>query len=217
MNADGSLLLAASVTYATWGRPTVSTHNGIGDLGFRYLYVGASDVQWDGELGLGLLYMHARHYSPVLGRFLQPDPSAAETNLYGYAENSPVTKVDPSGTHSDVLANKYAGDKFRDKVANRLRRVGFEVRIEQYIRTGDPKYGRRIDIVATKGGVTYYIEVKYRSATYGGVQEAKDKWLLKNRSIEVRVWRGGGRGPGRFAGPIGPLGRGGGAENFLGL
>ncbi|HEY3548420.1 MAG TPA: RHS repeat-associated core domain-containing protein, partial [Propionicimonas sp.] len=45
----------------------------------------------------GLLYMHARHYSPLTGRFLQPDPSAAETNLYGYAANSPVSRVDPSG------------------------------------------------------------------------------------------------------------------------
>jgi hypothetical protein len=41
--------------------------------------------------------MHARHYHPEFGRFLQPDPSAMEANLYGYTENSPVTKVDPSG------------------------------------------------------------------------------------------------------------------------
>ena len=102
VNADGSLTLAASVTYTTWGRPSVTTHNGIGDLSFRYLYVGASDVQWDAELGLGLLYMHARHYSPVLGRFLQPDPIDAEANLYGYAENSPVTNVDPSGTVCEI-------------------------------------------------------------------------------------------------------------------
>ena len=41
--------------------------------------------------------MHARTYSPTLGRFLQPDPAAAEGNLYAYAGNSPVTKADPSG------------------------------------------------------------------------------------------------------------------------
>jgi RHS repeat-associated protein len=56
-----------------------------------------TDVQWDNFSGLGLTYMHARHYSPLTGRFLQPDPSAAEANLYGYARNGPVTKVDPSG------------------------------------------------------------------------------------------------------------------------
>jgi hypothetical protein len=41
--------------------------------------------------------MGARHYSPSLGRFLQPDPPALEANLYAYAANSPVTKADPSG------------------------------------------------------------------------------------------------------------------------
>ncbi len=97
VEADGTTTLANSFTYDTWGQPTTTTHSGIADLGFRFLYVGEFDVQWDDSFGLGLLYMHARHYSPSLGRFLQPDPIAAEGNLYGYVENSPVTKVDPSG------------------------------------------------------------------------------------------------------------------------
>ncbi|MEK6720476.1 MAG: RHS repeat-associated core domain-containing protein [Chloroflexota bacterium] len=99
MNGDGTLTLANSYTYGTWGAPTTATHNSIGDLGFRYLYVGAFDVQWDDAFGLGLLYMHARHYSPALGRFLQPDPARAEANGYGYAANSPTSKVDPSGLY----------------------------------------------------------------------------------------------------------------------
>ena len=98
VQADGSLTLAASVTYDTWGRPTVTSANGIPDLGWSRLYVGRSDVWWDNAFGAGLLYMHARSYSPTLGRFLQPDPIAAEGNLYAYAENSPITKADPSGT-----------------------------------------------------------------------------------------------------------------------
>jgi RHS repeat-associated protein len=98
-NADGSLTLANSFTYSTWGAPTTTVASGT-DLGFRFLYVGASDVQWDNQLGLGLLYMHARHYSPLLGRFLQPDPSAAEANTYAYARGNPVTTVDPSGLFS---------------------------------------------------------------------------------------------------------------------
>ena len=85
------------MSYSTWGTPTVTSVNGYGDLGFRYLYVGRFDVQWDDFAGAGLHYMHARHFSPEFGRFLQPDPSALEANLYGYTENSPVTKVDPSG------------------------------------------------------------------------------------------------------------------------
>jgi RHS repeat-associated protein len=93
----GVLTTANRVTYSTWGTPAVTTHNGYASLGFRYLYVGRFDVQWDDFASAGLLYMHARHYHPEFGRFLQPDPSAQETNLYAYAGNSPITKIDPSG------------------------------------------------------------------------------------------------------------------------
>jgi RHS repeat-associated protein len=55
-------------------------------------------VQWDNFSGLGLTYMHARHYSPLTGRFLQPDPAAAEANHFAYGGSSPVSHVDPCGT-----------------------------------------------------------------------------------------------------------------------
>jgi uncharacterized protein RhaS with RHS repeats len=42
--------------------------------------------------------MHARHYSPTTGRFIQPDPDRSEANLYAYAANNPVTEIDPDGT-----------------------------------------------------------------------------------------------------------------------
>ena len=100
VQADGTLVLAASVTYDTWGKPSLTSANGIPDLGWSRLYVGRSDVWWDNAFGAGLLYMHARTYSPTLGRFLQPDPVAAEGNLYAYAGNSPITKADPSGLKS---------------------------------------------------------------------------------------------------------------------
>lgn len=98
VNADGTTTLANAFTYDTWGRPTTTTHNGVGDLGFRYLYVGQFDVQWDDTFGLGLHYMHARHYSPLLGRFLQPDPAALDVNLYAYVGNNPITRSDAAGT-----------------------------------------------------------------------------------------------------------------------
>lgn len=97
INSDGTLTLKNSYSYSTWGQPTTTTHNGAADLGFRYLYVGRFGVAWDNAFGLGLHFMSARHYSPALGRFLQPDPSALEVNLYAYTGNSPVSKVDPSG------------------------------------------------------------------------------------------------------------------------
>ncbi len=98
INTDGTLTLANSYSYSSWGTPTTTVASGFSDLKFRFLYVGAADVQWDDAgLGLGLYYMHARHYSPALARFLQPDPSAAEANLYGYASNGPMSHVDPTG------------------------------------------------------------------------------------------------------------------------
>ena len=98
--STGVLTAANRYAYSSWGTPTTTTLNSYADLGFRYLYVGRSDVQWDSSSAIpaGLLYMHARHYSPEFGRFLQPDPAAAETNLYAYSENNPITYSDPSGT-----------------------------------------------------------------------------------------------------------------------
>jgi RHS repeat-associated protein len=104
VKTDGTLELANSFTYDTWGAPAVTagtnsdTGLSYGDLGFRFLYVGRYGVAWDGRYGPPLYHMGARHYSPLIGRFLQPDPSALEENLYAYAANNPVTKVDPEGT-----------------------------------------------------------------------------------------------------------------------
>jgi RHS repeat-associated protein len=50
----------------------------------------------------GYLYLHARHYDPVLGRFLQPDTldpdiAGVDVNRYAYAANSPILYSDPNG------------------------------------------------------------------------------------------------------------------------
>jgi RHS repeat-associated protein len=50
----------------------------------------------------GLLYLHARYYDPVLGRFIQADPmdpavTGVGVNRYSYAFNDPVMMLDPFG------------------------------------------------------------------------------------------------------------------------
>ena len=55
----------------------------------------------------GLVYMRARYYSPLLHRFISPDPdgisagSALNFNRYSYASNSPYANYDPSGRFTD--------------------------------------------------------------------------------------------------------------------
>ena len=50
------------------------------------------------EGATGLILMGARHYDPVTGRFLQPDPlGVAASELYAYAANNPYLFCDPSG------------------------------------------------------------------------------------------------------------------------
>jgi RHS repeat-associated protein len=116
-NGDGTLTLANSFIYSTWGAPSTTTHNSVPDLGFRYLYVGQFGVQWDNSFGLGLHYMQARHYSPALARFIQPDPSRLEANHYAYGGNSPVTKLDPDG----LLGNRYQANALEQEKCNRDR------------------------------------------------------------------------------------------------
>lgn len=48
----------------------------------------------------GLHYNGMRDYDPTVGRYLQPDPlglMSGQTNLYAYANNSPLAFTDPTG------------------------------------------------------------------------------------------------------------------------
>ena len=57
----------------------------------------------------GLVYMVARYYDPILGRFISadtivPDPSNPQAlNRYSYVYNNPISNIDPTG-HAPVVA-----------------------------------------------------------------------------------------------------------------
>jgi RHS repeat-associated protein len=57
----------------------------------------------DAETG-GNYYYRARHYSSVLGRFLQADPVgySAGVHLYAYVGNDPLNSADPSGLAAEI-------------------------------------------------------------------------------------------------------------------
>ena len=58
--------------------------------------------RWDE--GSQLYHSRARYYDPALGRFTQPDPLGyvEAANLYAYALNDPVNRIDPLGLASEV-------------------------------------------------------------------------------------------------------------------
>ncbi|WP_291782247.1 RHS repeat-associated core domain-containing protein [Luteibacter sp.] len=58
----------------------------------------------------GLIYMQARYYDPLAGRFISPDPLRPgpsltfKFNRYVYAANNPLTYLDPSGMDDECSA-----------------------------------------------------------------------------------------------------------------
>ncbi len=92
------------------GSPRVTTNatgSSIGSMSFDAFGIGGSEGSY-GFAGhftddLGLIYMGARHYDPLIGRFLSIDPvmmdpnTGANWNRYAYANNSPYKFVDPDG------------------------------------------------------------------------------------------------------------------------
>lgn len=84
---DASGAVSNRYTYSPFGESPSLTGTTHGYTGQRF----------DSETGL--YHYKMRYYSPVLGRFLQPDPIgiADGLNIYAYVKNDPLTMVDPLG------------------------------------------------------------------------------------------------------------------------
>jgi RHS repeat-associated protein len=69
--------------------------DGLSDVAWKYLHQGG---RWDSDAGV--YSFRNREYSPTLGRWLQMDPLAFDsddTNLYRFVSNAPTSSLDPEG------------------------------------------------------------------------------------------------------------------------
>lgn len=60
------------------------------------------------EANTGLIYMRARYYDPVIGRFIREDPGKNGGNWYAYSCENPTNKIDQNGRETDWLADLLA-------------------------------------------------------------------------------------------------------------
>ena len=83
--------------YSDYGQPSGGSFLPYRFAGYRY------------DQETGLYFVQARYYSPVIGRFLQPDPVGVSggRNLYAYALNDPANLIDQNGLTADSPDNAW--------------------------------------------------------------------------------------------------------------
>lgn len=132
--ADAGGTIIASYDYAPYGAAVASMSPAPSGPGYTG-HVNDPDS--------GLVYMQARFYDPVLGRFLSVDsvaPSAGSLsgfNRYAYANNNPIVNMDPDGRQStdDICmgnaqcegggGDPYAGHFYaQDQIASAMQESG---------------------------------------------------------------------------------------------
>ena len=92
---DASQSITDTYTYQAYGALAAST----GTTANPFRWIGLLGYFYDSDRQA--YYIRARHYSPLLARWLSQDPIGltAGASLYEYASNCPASVLDPTGLH----------------------------------------------------------------------------------------------------------------------
>lgn len=143
--ADAQGNIVATYDYAPYGSSVASmgmSPNGPGYTG----HVNDPDT--------GFIYMQARYYDPVTGRFLSIDPVAPSAgnafnfNRYTYVNNNPINHTDPDGRCI------WDGCIFEIAVAGALLGGGIDVGVQKWLHPQQPINKTEVAISAVGGALT---------------------------------------------------------------
>lgn len=126
-------LVTDSYAYDPYGQ--LLDHSGPSTQPFTY--VGEYGVRTEGAL----YQMRARYYDPITVRFLSRDPMPADLtspeglNPYQYAEEDPLSYIDPAGTQGERSGDRCRPCRRQRKAERRARRLAEEAaRLEEWYR-----------------------------------------------------------------------------------
>ncbi len=98
----------------------------------------------------GLVYMQARSYNPIVGRFLSVDEvgflesNPSSFNRYAYANNNPYRYIDPDGNEPKDVTDNLRGRQ-QDAVKKRAREVAGEAGVQAIGLLGVTRVSRNVD------------------------------------------------------------------------
>lgn len=119
----------------------------------------------------GFIYLRARYYSPDVGRFISADPVKDGVNWYAYANNNPLSYVDPWGLRAkygptDLQAAYMAQHIYDANLNDRGKNLGKQFGGWQFLNFGINEEGLRIGIyIKDFDGVIGYTIVNKGSRT----------------------------------------------------
>ncbi|MDZ7925471.1 MAG: RHS repeat-associated core domain-containing protein [Marinagarivorans sp.] len=137
----------------------------------------------------GLVYMGARYYDPLIGRFLSPDPvsvlASAENNpmminRYAYGNNNPLTFHDPDGRSPLAMQGVIQDNN------------------QNYLRNSDPAGYAQAERVVGDVLSIFVGPPAFGVAVKGGVAAFKSFKATSNVAKEIGILREAAKGKGNF-------------------